>query len=191
MRQLVLFMHVSLDGFVAGPNGEMDWIKVDEDLFDYAGKQTDQSDTALYGRITYEMMDNYWPTAAEKPTASRHDKQHSEWYNKVAKVVISKTMQGEHLPNTTIISNNIAEEIIKLKESTGKDIVVFGSPSAAHLLMEDNLIDDYRIFVNPILLGTGIPLFNNINHRMPLQLIDHSVIGSGVVCLHYKTITAG
>lgn len=191
MRQLVLFMHVSLDGFVAGPNGEMDWIKVDEDMFDYAGRQTDQSDAALYGRITYEMMEDYWPTAADSPNASRHDKQHSEWYNKVTKIVVSKTMQGEHLPNTSIISNNIAEEIIKLKEAKGKDIVIFGSPSAAHLLMEENLIDDYWIFVNPILLGKGILLFNNIRHRTALNLVEHRVMSSGVVCLHYKIVTTG
>ncbi len=191
MRQLVLFMHVSLDGFVAGVNGEMDWIKVDEDLFDYAGRQTDQSDAALYGRITYEMMEDYWPTAAEMPNASRHDKQHAAWYKNVAKVVVSKTMEGEHLPNTTIISTHIAQEIIKLKEASGKDIVIFGSPSAAHLLMEENLIDDYWIFVNPILLGKGILLFNNIRHRTPLHLVKHNITSSGVVCLHYKSITTG
>ena len=116
MRQLVLFMHVSLDGFVASPNGEMDWIKLDDNVFEYAGKQTDISDTALYGRKTYEMMEDYWPTAADQPKASKHDKQYAEWYNKVAKIVVSKTMEGEHLPNTSVISHNITAEVIKLKE---------------------------------------------------------------------------
>lgn len=188
MRQLVLFMHVSLDGFVAGINGEMDWIKVDEDMFEYAAKQTDKSDTALYGRITYEMMENYWPTAGDKPNASKHDKQHSDWYNKVAKIVVSKTMEGEHLPNTTIISHNIAQEIIKLKESSGKDIVVFGSPSAGHLLMEENLIDDYWLFINPILLGDGIPMFSSIRHKTQLKLIEQIAFASGVLGVHYKIL---
>ena len=99
-------------------------------------------------------------------------------------------MEGEHLPNTTIISHNIPQEIIKLKEASGKDIVVFGSPSAAHLLMEENLIDDYWLFVNPILLGSGILLFNNIKHRLPLTLIHHKIFEDGVVCLHYKTLVS-
>src|ERR1044072_7028704 len=102
MRPLVSFMHVSLDGFVTGPNGEMNWIKVDDEIFDYAGERTSKSDTALYGRVTWELMEGYWPTAADKPNASKHDIEHSTWYNKVDKVVLSKTMEGQQLPNTVI-----------------------------------------------------------------------------------------
>src|SRR6266446_6833363 len=116
MKKLVLFMHTSLDGFVAGPKGEMDWIHVDEDLFEYAGKRTNEADRALYGRVTYQMMESYWPTAADKPEATKHDIEHSRWYNKVAKVVASKTMQGVNLPNTKIIADNLNKEIIKLKQ---------------------------------------------------------------------------
>src|ERR671933_369653 len=89
MRKLVLFMHTSLDNFVAGPNGEMDWITVDEEIFEYAGKRTSEADTALYGRVTYQMMESYWPTAADQPGASKHDIQHSAWYKSVEKVVVS------------------------------------------------------------------------------------------------------
>lgn len=185
MKKLVLFMHTSLDGFVAGPSGEMNWIKVDEDLFEYAGNQTDQSDTALYGRITYQMMENYWPTAGDQPNASKHDKQHSEWYNQVNKVVLSRTMKNNRLANTTILSDDVAGHIDKLKQAGGKDIVVFGSPSAAHFLMSENLIDDYWLFVNPILLGNGIPLFKDIQNRTSLELLTSHAFPSGVVCLHY------
>ena len=93
MRNLIFFMHTSLDGFVAGLNGEMDWINLDEAMFDFVATMTDQADTALYGRVTYEMMQSYWPTAGEQPNASKHDKEHSNWYNNVSKVVLSKTMQ--------------------------------------------------------------------------------------------------
>ena len=171
MRKLILFMHTSLDGFVAGSNGEMDWINVDEEIFEYAGKQTDEADTALYGRITYQMMESYWPTAADQPNATKHDKQHSSWYNKVAKVVLSKTMQGMNFNNVTIISDNLYNEMIKLKEGTGKDILIFGSPTAVHSLMAENLIDDYWLFVNPVLLGQGIPLFKSIKDKIKLKLI--------------------
>jgi dihydrofolate reductase len=185
MRKLTLFMHASLDGFVAGPNGEMDWINVDNELFDYAGKRTDQSDTALYGRVTYEMMEGYWPTAGNQPNASKHDIQHSKWYNQVDKVVLSKTMQPGK-PKTKIISNNVTSEINKLKQNPGREILIFGSPTAAHSLMTDNLIDDYWLFVNPVLLGQGIPLFKNIKERRSLKLVDKNVFSSGVLCLHYE-----
>src|SRR5258708_5342604 len=120
MGKLVLFMHVTLDGFVAGPNGEMDWINVGEEIFDYAGDRTDNADTALYGRVTYQMMESYWPTAADQPTATRHDIEHSRWYNRVQKVVISRSMRGATLKNTKIISDNLPAEIIALKQGTEK-----------------------------------------------------------------------
>src|ERR1041385_9000390 len=132
MRKIVSFMHVSLDGFVAGPNGEMNWIKVDEEIFDYAGQRTSESDTALYGRVTYQMMESYWPTAGDQPDASKHDKEHSAWYKKVDKVIISKTMQGQQLPNTIIIGDDIAHRVNALKQQAGKEIIIFGSPGASH-----------------------------------------------------------
>jgi len=186
MKNLALFLHVSLDGFVAGPNGEMNWIIASEELFDYAGQQTDRSDTALYGRVTYQMMESYWPTAADQPGATRHDIEHSRWYNHVHKVVASRTLQGANLPNTKIISDNLAGEISKLKQGSGKDIVIFGSPTVAHELMAGNLIDDYWLFVNPVLLGQGIPMFKGIQSRIALSLVYSTVLSSGVVCLHYK-----
>jgi dihydrofolate reductase len=189
MKKVVLFMHTSLDGFVAGSNGEMDWINVDEEMFDYAGNRTNESDIALYGRVTFQMMDSYWLTAADKPNATKHDIEHSIWYNGVKKVVVSKTIKSADLVNTKIISENLSSEIRKLKSGTGKDIIMFGSPTLSHLLMEENLIDNYWLFVNPILLGQGIPLFKRINHNRRLRLITSKVFPSGVVCLHYEAET--
>ena len=185
MRNLVLFMHTSLDGFVAGPNGEMDWINVDEEIFDYAEQRTQAADTALYGRVTYQMMEGYWPTAADQPNPTRHDIQHSKWYKNVAKVVLSRTMQGAKLANTQIISDHLVEEINQLKHGPGKEIIIFGSPSAAHSLMGAKLIDDFWLFVNPVLLGRGIPVFKDINEKTDLTLVKSHVFSSGVVCLHY------
>src|SRR5437762_9000574 len=127
MRKLVSFMHISLDGFAAGPNGEMDWIHVDDEIFNYAGNQTDNADTAVYGRITYEMMNSYWPTAAEQPGATKHDIQHSNWYNNVEKIVLSRTLKNAEA-NTRFIRENVPEEINKLKNRTGKNMIMFGSP---------------------------------------------------------------
>ena len=179
-------MHCSLDGFVAGPAGEMDWIHVDEELFEYAGNQTDRSDTALYGRVTYQMMENYWPTAAEQPGATKHDKQHSAWYNKVPKVVLSRTLKGKDIPNVQVISSDLNKQVTALKQAAGKDIVIFGSPTASHSLMELSLIDEFWLFVNPVLLGKGIPLFASITERTQLKLVVTKSFTSGVVCLHYE-----
>jgi len=188
MRKLVLFMHTSLDGFVAGPNGEMDWIKVDDEMFDYVGKRTNEGDAALYGRVTYQMMEGYWPTAGDQPNATKHDVEHSRWYNKVTKIVLSRTMRGANSPNTKIISENVANEIARLKQAPGKEILIFGSPTASHTLMQENLIDDYWLFVNPILLGRGIPLFKGIKEITGLTLLKTNAFTSGVVCLHYAGI---
>jgi dihydrofolate reductase len=188
MSRIISFMHTSLDGFIAGPNGEMDWIIVDEDIFDFVGDRTNQSDTALYGRKTYEMMDAYWPEAGKSPGASKHDKEHSAWYNRVEKIVISRSLKGKMISNTTIISDNLKEEINKVKNRTGKDILIFGSPSATHSLMEENLVDGYWLFINPILLGKGIPFFKNIQERTKLKLVKSNAFKSGVVCVSYEVL---
>ena len=178
-------MHISLDGFVAGPNGEMNWIKVDEELFTYVGNRISEGDTALYGRVTYQMMESYWPTAADKPNASTHDIEHSKWYSKVHKVVLSKTMKEADLPNTTIISDNLSDRINKIRQQEGPDILLFGSPTATHSLIQLNLIDGYWLFVNPIILGQGIPLFVDIKEKIKLNLLTTRQFTSGVTELNY------
>lgn len=188
MRKIISFMHISLDGFVAGPNGEMDWIKVDEEIFDHVGKRISEVDTALYGRVTYEMMENYWPTAGDKPTASKHDIEHSMWYSKVHKVVLSKTMKDTGLTNTTIISDNLSDRINEIKQSVNgrsNDILLFGSPTATHSLVQPGLIDGYWLFVNPIILGTGIPLFTGIKEKIKLKLLTTRQFTCGVTELNY------
>lgn len=178
-------MHISLDGFVAGPNGEMDWIKADEELFDYVGKRISEGDTALYGRVTYQMMENYWPTAAQKPNATKHDIEHSKWYDKVHKIVLSKTLKPGGLTNTEIICDNLAERINEIKQREGKEILLFGSPSATHALIQQNLIDGYWLFVNPIILGQGIPLFIGIKEKTKLKLLHSRQFSIGVTELNY------
>src|ERR1700712_5174003 len=155
MRNLIFFMHTSLDGFVAGLNGEMDWINLDDAMFDFVATMTDQADTALYGRVTYEMMQSYWPKAGEQPNASKHDIEHSAWYNKVSKVVLSKTIHETGLINTKVISDQLTDNINKIKNLEGKNILIFGSPGTAYSLLGLGLIDEFWLLVNPILLGQG------------------------------------
>ena len=192
MRKIISFMHISLDGFVAGPNGELNWAKVDEEIFDYVGKRISEGDIALYGRVTYQMMENYWPTAGDKPTATKHDIEHSKWYSKVHKIVLSKTMKETDLNNTTIISDNLSDRINEIKQSRpasggsgSKDILLFGSPTATHSLIQQNLIDGYWLFVNPIILGQGIPLFIDIKDKIKLKLLTTRQFTCGVTELNY------
>lgn len=187
MRKLVSFMHISLDGFTTNSKNQMDWILVDQEMFDIAGQQTLKSDTALYGRGTYEIMQAYWPTAADQPNATKHDIEHSAWYKSVQKIVVSKTLKGSEVKNAEIIGENLADEIRKLKEGDGKEIIMFGSPTLTGSLMEKKLIDEYWLFINPILLGQGNSLFKNLSHEIKLKLLMSKTFASGVVCLHYKT----
>lgn len=185
MRNLISFMHISLDGFVAGPNGEMNWIKVDEEIFDHIGQRIEQTDTALYGRVTYDMMEGYWPTAADAPDASKHDIEHSKWYKRANKVVLSKSMEGQVRTNTTIISSDLGGRISDIKEAGSGDLLVFGSPRATHALIKEGLIDGYWLFVNPIILGKGISLFSAVSSETKLKLISTQRFTAGVTELNY------
>ncbi len=185
MRNLISFVHISLDGFVAEPNGEMDWINVNQEIFDHVGKRISKGDTALYGRVTYEMMQSYWPTAADHPNASKHDIEHSEWYSKVHKIVLSKTLEASELNNTIVISDHLVDSINTIKQQEGEDILIFGSPSATHSLMQHGLIDGYWLFVNPVVLGQGIPLFAGIKDPVKLKLLSTQAFTCGVTELNY------
>jgi dihydrofolate reductase len=185
MKQVFLLMHVSLDGFVAGPNGEMDFISFDDAQFDFVGTLTDNADTALYGRKTWEMMEGYWPTADQQPNATKHDKNHAAWYRKSLKLVISNSLQTAP-QNTKIISGDIVKKMNDEKQQSGGNILMIGSPSTAHLFTNAGLIDHYWLFVNPVILGTGIPLFKDVPNRHQLRLVETKPFATGVVGLHYE-----
>lgn len=189
MKKLVFFMHASLDGFVAGLKGEMDWIRFDDELFDFVATMTDKADTALYGRVTYQLMESYWPNAGQKTNASKHDKEHSAWYSSVSKVVLSKTISEKGLDNTTVISDELALNINNLKKQGGKNILIFGSPTASHSLLGLGLIDEFWVFVNPVLLGQGIPLFKDITETTKLNLLETKTFACGVIALHYEKVS--
>ncbi|HUQ66130.1 MAG TPA: dihydrofolate reductase family protein [Flavitalea sp.] len=186
MRNLIFFMHTSLDGFVAGVNGELNWVKLSEELFDFVGTMTDEADTALYGRVTYEMMQSYWPNAGEKENATKHEKEHSKWYNNVSKVVLSKTIQDTGLDNTKVIGDELSDNINTLKQQDGKNILIFGSPGASQSLLNLGLIDEFWLFLNPIILGQGMPLFKNVTGMTKLKLEESKTFANGVIALHYK-----
>jgi dihydrofolate reductase len=188
MRKLVLFMHVSLDGFAADANSGLGWISYDSELQQYADAIVATVGSPIYGRITYELMAGYWPTMLDDPDASEHDKAHARWVDKATKIVFSKTIKKAEWNNTIVINDNIAEEINKLKQLPGKDLVIFGSPGLAHSFMELDLIDEYQLTLNPVLLGSGIPAYQNIKNKTNLKLVKATSLKSGVIGLHYARV---
>ena len=187
MRNLVAFMHMSLDGFAAGPNGELDWVAYDEELEKYAAGIVASVGVALYGRVTYHMME-YWRTVPGNPAATEHERNHAAWIEAIPKVVVSTTLGSVDWNNTTIIADKLAEEISQRKQQPGKDIVIFGSPSLTQALAQLNLVDEYQLTVSPVLLGTGMQFFAPLVAKQSLQLLSNKVFASGALGLHYKVV---
>ncbi len=185
MRNLVLIVHISLDGFVAGVNRELDGFDVGDENLQFVCSLTEGADAALMGRVSYKLLNDWWPTAATRTGATTAEIDYSNWYNAAQKIVISKTISDEHLHNTVIIRNNIEEEISKLKEQPGKNILIFGSPSVAQALIEADLIDSYWIFINPVIFGKGIKLFTESSKMLKLTLVSSKAFPNGEFGLHY------
>lgn len=190
MRKIISFMHVSLDGFVSGPNEEMNWIIMDDEIFQDAIDAESITDAALYGRVTYEMMKNYWPSVLTNSSSTKLELHHAEWVENVSKIVFSRTINEAGWNNARLIKKNIAEEMSQLKQQAGRNMMIFGSPGLTHSFMQLNLIDEYKFNVNPVILGKGIPLFENILDRVDLQLLSEKKFKSGVIGLHYETKNA-
>ncbi len=188
MRKVISFMHVSLDGFTTGPNGELEWAIVDEELNPYVDDLFKSVDTALYGRVTYLVMQSYWPTVLTDQDAAPRDLAHARWVENVSKIVYSRTLSHANWNNSRLVNDHIAEDIASLKQQPGLDLMIFGSPRLTHSFMHLGLIDEYRLFLNPIVLGGGIPLFQGISDWTKLKLLATKTFQAGVVGLHYETI---
>ena len=182
MRKIIVSNYVTLDGFFAGPKGEIDWFVWDEEMANYSKGLLTSMDTILFGRVTYELMAGYWPTAsppAEDPVII-------DAMNSLPKFVFSKTLEKVDWKNSTLVKGNIADEVAVLKQKPGKDIVIYGSGSIISALAQEGLIDDYLLFVNPVVLGDGKPLFNGIMNRLDLKLLGTRTFQCGVVLLRYQ-----
>jgi len=185
MRKLILNVHTSLDGFVAGTKGELDGFVASQENLEFVCKIAEEADTALFGRISYQLLNSHWPTAKDLPDATKGEIAYSTWYNNAKKIVVSKKLAGEKLNNTEIISNNISDEISKIKDQNGKSIMIFGSPSISQICMQHNLIDSYWIFVNPTIFGEGIPLFTTLPNKIKLKLVATKQFANGEFALNY------
>ena len=190
MRKVILSNMVTLDGFLEGPNKELDWQIVDGENKEYAIDLLSNVDALLFGRVTYQLMADYWPAAATNPSTSKSDLEIADKMNNLPKIVFSKTLQEVKWNNSRLVKENIAEEISKMKQQPGKDMVIFGSGSIVSTFMQHGLIDEYRIIVNLIVLGNGNPLIKGINGKQNLKLLNTKVFDSGIVILFYEPAQA-
>ena len=182
MRKVFLFNMTTLDGFFEGPNQDISWHNVDEEFNDFAIEQLNEIGTLLFGRVTYQGMASYWPTEF----AIRSDPMVAGLMNSLPKIVFSRTLEEAEWNNTKLVKENSAEEVLKLKQQPGKDIAIFGSSDLAVTLIEHNLIDEFRIIVNPIVLGEGKPILQGIKTRLNLKLLKARTFRSGNVLLYYE-----
>jgi dihydrofolate reductase len=184
MKKIILFNMMTLDGFFEGPDREIDWHNVDEEFNDFAVRQLDEASVLIFGRITYELMAGYWPTS----DAIQNDPLVAGKMNSLPKVVFSNLLVSTDWNNTILRKGNVRDAIKEFKEVYDKDIFIFGSGNLAMSLARLNLIDEYRIMVNPVLLGEGNPLFRTLQDRIKLKLINTRVFRSGNVLLCYEPV---
>jgi dihydrofolate reductase len=180
MRKLIFFMLTSLDGYYEGPGHAIDWHNVDVEFNEFAIAQLDSADTLLFGRVTYEMMAAFWPPDA----AMKNDPITAATMNRLPKIVFSRTLSSAAWQNTRLVKDNVAEEVEKLKEQAGKDLIIFGSSDLSVSLIQAGLIDEFM--VNPVALGNGKALFKGLPGRLNLELMKTRTFKSGTVLLFYR-----
>jgi dihydrofolate reductase len=179
MRGLIMWNMVTLDGMFEGPNRDISWFVFNDELEKYILETQAEADTLLFGRVTYQLMADYWPKAEGSI---------AEFMNRVAKVVFSRTLAGVDWANTTLIKDNAPDEIAKIKRQPGKDIFAFGSADFSQTLMRHGLVDEYRFGINPVILGRGTPFFKGGEQHAELKLIEARPLNSGLVILHYEPV---
>ena len=188
MRKLIYSMGVSLDGFIAGPDGAIDWSAPDEELHRFHNQQTRELGGQLCGRRLYEAM-VYWETAEEKPSAANYKLEFARIWKALPKLVFSTTLETV-VGNATLVRNGVADEVAKLKEQPGKDLAVGGAGLASSLVAL-GLVDEFRLFVSPVVLGGGTPYFPALEARVDLELVETRRFGSRVVYLRYRRVADG
>jgi dihydrofolate reductase len=188
MRKLIYSMGVSLDGFIAGPNGEIDWSVPDEELHRFHNEQAREIGAHFCGRRLYEVM-VYWETADKNPSISEVELEFAHIWQAMPKIVFSTTLEKVE-GNTRLATGDVAEEVTKLKAEPGKDLAVGGAGLAASFT-ELGLVDEYRLFVSPVVLGGGTPFFPALDQRINLELVETRTFGSRVVYLRYRCVTQG
>lgn len=189
MRKVKLQMQLSVDGYVAGVNGEMDWMTMnwDEALAKYVGDLTEPIDTIILGRVLAQGFIPHWASIATNPETTVD---YARKFHETPKVVFTNTIQEHSWEFTTLEHGNLAESIAQLKNQDGGDIIAYGGGSFVSALINENLIDEYHFFINPVILGDGMPIFKKLDHRQNLKLVKSQGFECGIIVMCYEPIKA-
>jgi dihydrofolate reductase len=180
MRKLIAAINMTLDGFC-----DHTAMIADEELHQHYADLLSNADNLLYGRITYQLMESYWPTVVKNPTGNKAMDEFAVIIDKIPKIVFSRTLKNVDWESAKLANRDIEEEVLELKQQSAKDILV-GSPSLIVALMQLGLIDEYQLCVHPVILGNGLPLFKNINNKTILKLLKTKSFSSGAITLYYE-----
>ena len=180
MRKLIAAINMTLDGFCDHTAGI-----ADDELHEHYNQLLGNADTILWGRTTYQLMESYWPAIVKNPTGNKPEDEFAVLIDNISKIVFSRTLKNVDWKNTKLKKEVVKEEVLELKQRAGKNILV-GSPSLIVALMQLDVIDEYRVCVQPIILGRGLPLFKNVKGRINLKLLKTKPFGSGAVTLYYE-----
>ena len=183
MRKLIAAINVTLDGFC-----DHTAMIADEEIHQHYNELLSNADTLLYGRITYQLMESYWPTVVKNPTGNKPTDEFAVLIDNISKIVFSHTLKNVDWKNTKLKKEVINEEVLELKQSRngGSKNILVGSPSLIVALMQLDLIDEYQLCVHPTILGNGLPLFNNVQDRINLKLLKTKTFSCGAVTFYYE-----
>jgi dihydrofolate reductase len=184
MGRLIYGMSVSLDGFVETPSRSLDWVQVDEELHSFFNDQTRELSASLYGRRMYELMVGYWPTAESDPAATPAELEFASIWRDLPKIVFSRTLEAVD-GNSRLVRGDVVDEVARLKAQPGLDMDV-GGPTIAAPLIRAGLVDEFRLYVQPVILGAGTSLLPALEDHIGLRLLETRTFGSGVVYLRYE-----
>jgi dihydrofolate reductase len=181
MGRLSVFNLVTLDGYFSGQDGDISWHNVDAEFQDYAQKKSNSGNILLFGRRTYELMANYWPSM----DAIKNDPIVAQGMNSSSKIVFSRILNEVGWQNTRLVNDDMLGEVRKLKQQCGQDLTILGSGSIVAQLTQAGLIDEYQILLNPVVLGKGRTMFEGIKERLTFRLTGSRTFGNGNVLLSY------
>ncbi len=180
MRRLIAAINMTLDGFCDHTAGI-----ADDELHQHYNELLSNADTILFGRITYQLMESYWPSVVKNPTGNKPTDEFAVLIDNISKIVFSHTLKNVDWKNVKLAKGGIKKEVLELKQQAGKNILT-GSPSLIVMLNQLDLIDEYQLCVQPIVLGSGLPLFKNVKDKINLRLLKTKTFGSGAVTLYYE-----
>jgi dihydrofolate reductase len=184
MRKLITAMNVTFDGYC-----DHTAMIADDEVHEHYNDLLRNAGALLYGRITYQLMESYWPTVVENPTGNKPVDEFAVLIDDIPKIVFSRTLKNVGWKNTLLKKEIIKEDVLELKQQSGKNVFV-GSPSLIVALSNLDLVDEYQLSVHPTILGSGLPLFKNIKNRIDLKLLNTKTFGCGAVTFYYERVKA-